>query len=273
MKELTISSLKRRLSVLEMVYNGKSGHIGGSMGCMDILTVIYDELMDVDKIKANAPDRDRFVLSKGHCAEALYAVLADVGLIEKEELTTYAKFRTRLAEHPTHSIPGVEAATGALGHGLSLAVGMAYGMKQSCIDANVYTLMGDGEQAEGSVWEAAMSAAKFGLDNLTAVIDRNHLQISGETEDVMPLDNLSEKYRAFGFEVAECAGNDCDALLQAFRIPHPGKPLAIIANTIKGYGSSIMADKAEWHHLIPNKEQYDIIKADLTAKLQEVRNG
>ena len=183
MKNLTATALERRLSVLEMVYNGKSGHIGGSMGCMDILTVIYDVMMDVDKIKAGDPDRDRFVMSKGHCAEALYAVLADVGLIEREELKTYAKYNTRLAEHPTHS--GVEAATGALGHGLSLAVGMAYGLKQSGSPAKVYTLMGDGEQAEGSVWEAAMSAAKFKLDNLTAVVDRNYLQISGGTEEVM----------------------------------------------------------------------------------------
>ena len=273
MKNLTATALERRLSVLEMVYNGKSGHIGGSMGCMDILTVIYDVMMDVDKIKAGDPDRDRFVMSKGHCAEALYAVLADVGLIEREELKTYAKYNTRLAEHPTHSIPGVEAATGALGHGLSLAVGMAYGLKQSGSPAKVYTLMGDGEQAEGSVWEAAMSAAKFKLDNLTAVVDRNYLQISGGTEEVMPLDDRAGKYRAFGFHTVGAQGNNSDSLIEAFRTPHEGKPLAIIANTIKGYGSPIMENKADWHHLIPNTEQYEIIKADLTRKLQEVRNG
>lgn len=272
MKELTLTALERRLSVLEMVYRGRSGHIGGSMGCMDILTVIYDRI-DVEKIKAGSPDRDRFILSKGHCAEALYAVLADVGLIEREELGTYAKFHTRLAEHPTHSIPGVEAATGALGHGLSLAAGMAYGLKASGSAAKVYTLMGDGEQAEGSVWEAAMSAAKFGLDNLTAVVDRNHLQISGGTEEVMPLDNLGDKYRAFGFEVVECAGNDCAALQKAFDTPHPGKPLCVIANTIKGYGSPIMEDQADWHHLIPNTEQYEIIRSDLMKKMEEVRHG
>ena len=272
MKNLKISAMERRLSVLEMVYNGKSGHIGGSMGCMDILTVIYDR-MDVEKIKEGHPDRDRFVMSKGHCAEALYAVLADVGLIEKDELNTYAKFNTRLAEHPTHSIPGVEAATGALGHGLSLAVGMAYGLKQSGSPARVYTLMGDGEQAEGSVWEAAMSAAKFQLDNLTAVIDRNRLQISGDTEDVMPLGDLAEKYQAFGFKTVVCNGNDCAALAEAFETAHPGMPLAVIANTIKGYGSPVMENKADWHHLIPNAEQYEIIKADLNQKLQEVRHG
>lgn len=272
MKNLMISALERRLSVLEMVFNGKSGHIGGSMGCMDILTVIYDR-MDIEKIKAGSPERDRFIMSKGHCAEALYAVLADVGLIEKEELDTYAKYNTRLAEHPTHSIPGVEAATGALGHGLSLAVGMAYGLKKSGIQATVYTLMGDGEQAEGSVWEAAMSAAKFQLDNLTAVIDRNYLQISGGTEEVMPLDDLAEKYQAFGFKTVVCDGNDCAALANAFETAHPGMPLAVIANTIKGYGSPIMENKADWHHLIPNAEQYEAIKADLNKKLQEVRCG
>lgn len=272
MNNLTISALERRLAVLEMVYNGKSGHIGGSIGCMDILTVIYDR-MDIEKIRREDPNRDRFILSKGHCAEALYAVLADVGLIEKEELSTYAKYHTRLAEHPTHSIPGVEAATGALGHGLSLAVGMAYGLKRDGSYARVYTLMGDGEQAEGSVWEAAMSAAKFGLDNLTAVIDRNHLQITGGTEEVMPLNDLGNKYRAFGFEVVECNGNDCAALENALDTPHPGKPLCVIANTIKGYGSPIMENQADWHHLIPNAEQYEIIKKDLIHKMEVAQRG
>lgn len=270
--ELRLTALQRRLSVLEMVYNGKSGHIGGSMGCMEILTVIYDH-MDIEKIKENSPRRDRFILSKGHCAEALYAVLADIGLIEAQELQTYARLGTRLAEHPTHSIPGVEVATGALGHGLSIAVGMAYGLKCDGSSARVYTLMGDGEQAEGSVWEAAMSAGKFGLDNLVAVVDRNRLQISGSTEDVMPLGKLAEKYRAFGFVAVECDGNDVASLEAALEAPHEGKPLAIIANTIKGCGSTIMENKPEWHHLIPNEQQYEAIKADIMRKIEEVRHG
>lgn len=270
MDNLKQIAMKRRLTVLDMVYRGKSGHIGGSMGCMDILTVLYDR-MDIEKIKRHDPCRDRFLLSKGHCAEALYAVLADVGLVEADELNTYAQFHTRLAEHPTHSVPGVEAATGALGHGLSLAAGMAYGLKET--GAKVYTLMGDGEQAEGSVWEAAMSAGKFQLDNLTAIVDRNHLQISGDTEEVMPLDDLADKYRTFGFVVTECDGNDITSLQAALDTPHSGKPLCIIAHTVKGYGSPIMENQADWHHLIPNCEQYAIIRADILKKLEVAENG
>ena len=270
MSQLRKIAFERRLDVLEMDYRHRAGHIGGSMSCMDTLVALYYEVMDVGKIKAGAPDRDRFILSKGHCAEAYYSVLADVGFIEKSELNTFTEFKTRLAEHPTYKIPGVEAATGALGHGMSLGVGMALGLKQSAPEAHVYVLTGDGEQAEGSNWEAAMSAAKFKLDNFTVIIDRNRLQISGTTEDVMPLDNLIAKYEGFGFKVVECEGNDPDILAEALRIREPGKPVAIIANTIKGYGSPVMENKAEWHHAIPNDAQYEIITADLTKAAQEV---
>ena len=244
LRNLKQTAYELRLDVLEMVYEHKSGHIGGSMSCMDILTTLYGSVMDIDKIKAGADCRDRFVLSKGHCAEALYAVLAKFGLIDKSELDTFTMFGTRLAEHPTSKIPGVEA--------------------------HVYVLTGDGELAEGSVWEAMMSAAKYKLDNLTLIVDRNRLQISGGTEDVMPLDDLCDKISAFGFSVLVCDGHDYVALEQALRHRTAEKPVAIIAQTVKGKGSPIMENKADWHHLIPNKEQYEQIKADIQTVLREV---
>lgn len=270
MTNLRQISYELRLDVLEMVYKHKSGHIGGSMSCMDILTTLYGRVLDTERIRACSPDRDRFILSKGHCAEALYAVLARFGLIDKTELNTFTEFGTRLAEHPTAKIPGVEAATGALGHGLSLGVGMAIGLRADNSPAHVYVLTGDGELAEGSVWEAMMSASKYNLDNLTLIVDRNRLQITGSTEDVMPLDDLCEKLSAFGFSVTRCDGHDYDALERALRRRTAGQPAAIVAQTVKGKGSPVMEDKADWHHLIPNGEQYEQIKADLAAVLEEV---
>ena len=259
----------RRLDVLEMVHTAKTGHIGGSMSAMDVLVSLYYEVMDVEKIKRNGADRDRFILSKGHNAEALYTVLADLGFFPKEELQTYAAFDTRLAEHPSRKLPGIEVATGALGHGIAVAAGIALALKRDGSPAHVYTLMGDGEQGEGTVWEAAMAAHKFGLDNLTAVIDRNHLQISGSTEEIMPLEDLSARYTAFGWHVEECDGSDADSLCAALRCRRIGKPVVIMANTIKGYSSPVMENKADWHHMVPSEEQYRQIKADLTAHMEE----
>ncbi len=262
-------AFQRRLEVLDMVYNHKSGHIGGSMSCMDTLVALYYKVMDVDKIHRGDPDRDRFILSKGHCAEAYYTVLADKGFFPKEELDTFTVFKTHLAEHPTYKIPGVEVATGALGHGLPIGVGMAIGLKKQYPNASVYVLMGDGEQAEGSIWEAYMAAAKYKLDNLVCIIDRNKLQISGGTEEVMPLENFEDKLEAFGFHVIKCPGNDGEAMAEALTTRVPGKPLAIIAETIKGYGSPVMEDKAPWHHAIPTAEQYEEIKRDLMKAVEE----
>jgi transketolase len=260
----------RRLDVLEMVYASKAGHIGGSFSSMDVLVSLYYRLMDVSLIQAGDPARDRFVLSKGHCAEALYAVLADTGFIPKEELKTFTRFGTRLAEHPTKGIPGIEIATGALGHGLSAAIGMALALKMDGCPAHVYCLMGDGEQAEGSVWEAAMAAAKYGLDNLTAIVDRNRLQISGCTEDVMPCGDLKDKYQAFGWNTMVCDGHAFDELLPALQTRAAGLPTVVIAETVKGRGSPVMENIAEWHHQIPTAEEYEIIKADLIKTVQEV---
>ena len=264
--KLSRVAYERRLDVLAMVYSSKSGHIGGSMSSMDILVSLYYEVMDSERIKSGAFDRDRFIMSKGHCAEALYAVLADRGFFKQQQLQSFTKFGTSLAEHPTAKVPGVEFATGSLGHGLSLGVGMAIGLTNTA--AHVYVLMGDGEQAEGTVWEAAMSAAKFKLDNLTCIIDRNRLQISGGTEEVMPLDDLAAKYSAFGFHTVECDGHDPAALAAALRCRCEGKPVAVIANTVKGKGSPVMENIADWHHLIPNEEQYGQIKTDLLAAEQ-----
>jgi transketolase len=256
-----------RLDVLEMVFNHKSGHIGGSFSSMNILTALYYAVMDDSRIKAGDPARDRFILSKGHNAEALYAVLADRGFFDKSELDTFTCFGTRLAEHPSHKLPGVEVSTGALGHGLSIGVGLAIGLKTTEPESHVYVLMGDGELAEGSVWEAAMSAGKYGLSNLTAIIDRNRLQISGCTEEVMPLDDLTAKLKAFGFAVCECDGNSCEELIPMLKTRVPGKPVAVIANTVKGYGSEVIENKAGWHHAIPNEEQYKTIKEDLKSRM------
>ncbi len=267
-KQLIRIAMQRRLDVLEMVKTAQTGHIGGSMSSMDILTCLYYRVMDTERIKRASLRRDRFVMSKGHCAEALYAILADLGFFDKALLKTYAAFDTMLAEHPTRKVPGVEAATGALGHGLPLGVGMGIGLAADGSGAQVYVLMGDGEQAEGSVWEAAMAAAKYKLENLTAIIDRNRLQITGGTEDVMPLDDLAAKYAAFGWECRTCNGHEPGDILRALTEKRQaGKPLAVIANTVKGYGSPVMENKADWHHLVPSETQYAAIKADLTAKL------
>lgn len=259
---------ERRIDALDLVYKAGAGHLGGSMGCMDILVSLYYGVMDVEKIRRGAPDRDRFILSKGHNAEALYAVLAGLGFIDGAALKTYAQLDTALAQHPTQKVPGVEAATGSLGHGLSLGVGMALGLMREGNPARVFVLMGDGEQAEGSVWEAAMSAAKYGLDNLMAVVDRNGLQISGPTEEVMPLDELGRKYEAFGWHVEECDGHDCGALCEALNARTRGKPTVVIAKTHKGYGSAVTQDKASWHHKTPSKEQYEEIRSDLLCAMR-----
>jgi transketolase len=263
---------QRRLEVLEMVYASKAGHIGGSFSSMDILVTLYHSWLDSEKIIRKESGRDRFVMSKGHCAEALYTVLAGLGFFPREDLQTYARFGTALAEHPSVKIPGIEMSTGSLGHGLAIAAGMALGCRRDGFDSKIAVLMGDGEQAEGTVWEAAMAASKFSLDTLTAIIDRNGLQISGATEEVMPLEDLEAKYRAFGWQVLHCDGHEPAAILEALTQKSIGKPRVIIAKTVKGYGTSVLEHVAEGHHMIPTEEQYRKIKADLNAKL-EVNRG
>ncbi len=259
LKDLKLKAKQIRKGVLNMVYVSKAGHIGGSLSSIDILTTLYYNVLNIDAKNIKNPDRDRFVLSKGHIAESLYYILADKGFFNKEKLKTYSQYGSTLIGHPNSKNPGVEINTGSLGHGLPVSVGMALAGKRDNKNYRVFTLMGDGEQAEGSVWEGAMSAANYKLDNLVGIIDRNGLQISGTTEEVMALDNLSDKWSSFGWKVVEVDGNDIEKLIIVLNnIPaEKGKPTMIIANTIKGKGISFMENQVKWHHGVLTKEQYD----------------
>lgn len=257
-EKLELKATQLRKDVLQVVYESKAGHIGGSLSSMDILTTLYYNVLNVNPNEPNNPDRDRFILSKGHIAESLYCILADKGYFNKDKLKTYSKFNSTLIGHPNIKNPGVEINTGSLGHGLSISVGIALAGKKDKKDYKVFTLMGDGEQAEGSIWEAAMSAANYKLDNLVAIVDRNGLQISGATEDVMALEDLSGKWTKFGWNVIKVDGNSIEELLKVFNyIPKvKDKPTMIIAKTIKGKGISFMENNAKWHHGVPTEEQY-----------------
>ncbi len=248
----------RRIDLLRIIRNAHGGHTGGALSSTDILVTLYYHTMRFKTKEPSWPDRDRFVLSKGHSVEGYYAILADLGYFPKAELDTYGQFGARLIGHPSVKVPGVEMNTGALGHGLPVAAGMALGQRLNGIDARTFVLMGDGEQAEGSIWEAAMFAAHHRLDNLVAILDRNGLQISGSTEDIMTLEPLADKYRAFGWAVVETDGHDFDALITLLDCkPHTsGKPLLILARTIKGKGVSFMQNVVKWHHGVPDDAQY-----------------
>ena len=255
-KTLQTIANQRRADAITMIHRAGTGHTGGSMSSLDILTVLYYDVLNVRPREPRWPDRDRFLLSKGHSVEGYLAVLADRGFIEKSELRTFSQEGSRLIGHPNNAVPGVEVCTGALGHGLPVGVGSALAAKRLTQPYRVFVLMGDGEQAEGSVWEAAMAAANFKLDNLYAVIDRNGLQISGGTESVMALENFRAKWEAFGWDVAEADGNDPAALQAYFHGVHPeGKPHCLIAHTVKGKGLPFAENRKEWHHKVPTAEQ------------------
>lgn len=256
-----------RKDTIEIICAGKAGHIGGDMSVMEILVELYFRQMNVFPEREGDADRDRFVLSKGHSMEAYYAVLAKKGFLLLEDvLKGFSKFGTQYIGHPNNKLPGIEMNSGSLGHGLPVCVGMAKAAKMDGRDYRVYVVMGDGELAEGSVWEGAMAARQYGLDNLCAVVDRNRLQISGNTEDVMGQDDLHERFCSFGWHVIDVAdGNDIDQLHAAFEQAKAvkGKPSVLIANTVKGKGSSVMEHKAGWHHKVPSAEEYQIIMRDL----------
>lgn len=266
---------KLRQDVVDMIVSGGGGHIGGDMSSVEIMQTLYSR-MNVNPAKQDDPDRDRFVLSKGHCVETLYAVLADKGFLNLEEVkTTFSKFGSEYIGHPHNTLPGIEMNSGSLGHGLSVCVGMALAGKMDRKDYRVYTLMGDGELAEGSVWEGVMAAGHYKLDNLCAVIDRNHLQISGNTEDVMSHHDLHARFAAFDWHVIDVTnGNDIIQLNTAFDEAEKtkGKPTAIIAETVKGLGSPLMENKAGWHHHLPNQEEYEQITRDLTARREALEH-
>lgn len=263
--DLELKSIRYRKTILSIIHGAGAGHTGGSLSCTDILNVLYNHVMNVDAANPNWPGRDRYIHSKGHSVEALYTVLADKGFFPAEKLATMGRAGSHWVGHPTRKVPGVEQNTGALGHGLSVAVGMAIAAKLDNLPTRVYTLMGDGELTEGSIWEASMSAAFYKLDNLTVIIDRNTLQITGRTEHVMALEPLAERFGAFGFAVRTVDGNSIPELVNVFaQAPFaPGKPSLIIARTTKGKGVSFVEDAAEWHHHVPDA-------AELAAGLAEL---
>lgn len=259
-----------RMGVLEQVYEAQSGHPGGALSCADILAVLYFNQMNIDPKQPNAPARDRFVLSKGHCSPALYATLARKGYFDKAVLTGFRNIDSNLQGHPDMTkIPGVDMTTGSLGQGMSAAVGMAIGSKMDSAGCRVYCLVGDGEIEEGQIWEAAMTASKNKLDNLCVIVDHNGLQIDGTVEEVAGLVGIKEKFESFGFYALEIDGHDIEEIMHAFQAARQekGRPTAIIANTIKGKGVSFMEGKAEWHGKAPNKEQYEEAMNEL--KLQQ----
>jgi transketolase len=262
-------SVQCRKNVVQMIYDAKTGHIGGSLSSTDILVSLYFDIMNIDQKQPLWKNRDRFILSKGHSVEAYYSVLAMKGFFDPDELKKYCRFGSKLTGHPNRKVPGVEVNTGALGHGLPVGIGMALASKMDGAGYRVFVLMGDGEQAEGSVWEGAMAAANYNLDNLVGIIDRNRLQISGCTEDVMRLESLEDKWRSFGWKTVSINGHDFDELHKAFSTEHAGKPLMIIANTIKGKGVPFIENKAEWHHGILNEEQYTAALDELSEKAKE----
>ena len=252
-----------------MVVSGKAGHIGGDMSVMDILVSLYFHEMNVGPENFSDPGRDKFVLSKGHSVEALYAVLAAKGFFPIEQvIKEFSHFGSKFIGHPNNKLPGIEMNSGSLGHGLPVCVGMALAEKMNKSNARVYTVMGDGELAEGSVWEGVMAASQYKLDNLCATVDRNRLQISGNTEDVMHHDNLCDRFHSFGWNVISVNGNSIEELNQAFDTAKTvkGMPTVVIANTVKGYGSPVMENKASWHHKVPTEDEMKQIMSDLEAR-------
>ena len=264
---LAMMANQRRADAATMICRAGTGHTGGAMSVLDILSVLFYDVMRYRPQEPKWPQRDRLLLSKGHSVEGYLALLADVGFFPKEELKTFSQPGSHLIGHPNNRIPGVEVCTGALGHGLSVGVGMALGAKRTGQDYRVYVVMGDGEQDEGSVWEAAMAGAHYDLDNLYAVIDRNDLQISGSTEEVMALENFRAKWEAFGWDVKETDGHDILALTAYFHEQRPqGKPHCLICHTIKGKGLPFAEGKKEWHHKVPTVEQLQLAYAALGVK-------
>ena len=258
-KELTLLAEKNRRRLVEVVYKAKAGHIGGDLSCLNVMTALYFDVMQgLDAAHAKAPGRDRFVLSKGHCVEALYVTLEAKGFLQTAVLDTLGQYGSILSGHPTIEVPGIEVNSGALGHGLSIGIGMALAAKMDGKSWRTFVLMGDGEQGEGSIYEAAMAGNRYHLDNLVAIIDRNHLQISGDTEDVMPLDSIVERWTAFGWDVTEMNGDSMGDILATFRrIDYAnGKPHLIVSHTTKGKGVSFMEGVAKWHHGVLDESQY-----------------
>ena len=265
-KELENMAKEVRKGIIEAVYHAQSGHPGGSLSVADILTVLYFNELNIDENNSKWEDRDRFVLSKGHCSPALYSCLANRGFFPVEDLKTFRNIDSYLQGHPDmKKIPGVDMTTGSLGQGLSAAVGMAIAGKMDNKSYRVYSVLGDGEIEEGQIWEAAMSANKYHLDNLCVIVDNNNLQIDGTIEEVMSPYPIDEKFRSFGFEIIKIDGHNMQEILDAFDVAKniKGKPVCIIAKTIKGKGISFMENQVGWHGKAPNEEQYKMAMEEL----------
>lgn len=272
-RELEIYAAQIRLGIIESTYNAKAGHPGGSLSAADVIAYLYGRQMKYDVKNPKDPNRDRFVLSKGHAAPALYSALAYKGFFPVEDLKTLRHIDSYLQGHPNmNTVPGVDMSTGSLGQGISAACGMAKGAKMlGQKDMKVYTLLGDGEIEEGQVWEAMMFAAQYGLDNLCVIIDVNGLQIDGACEDVMSAEPIDEKVRAFGFDCVVINGNDFDDLEKAFNaFENSTKPFAIVMKTVKGLGVSYMENAVDWHGKAPNQQEYEIAVKELDEKLAQL---
>ena len=268
---LELQSEKNRKRLVEIVYKAKAGHIGGDLSCLNVLTALYFDIMRVWPDKPKETKRDRFVMSKGHCVEALYVTLEAKGFISHEITDTLGEFGSILSGHPTIEVPGIEVNTGALGHGLSVGVGMAIAAKMDKADYKTYVLMGDGEQGEGSIYEAAMAGNQYKLDNLVAIIDRNRLQISGTTEEVMSLESMRDRWTAFGWDVLEMNGDEMEDIIRTFHsIDYTNKkPHLLISHTTKGKGVSYMEGIAKWHHGVPTAEQYEEAVREISERIEK----
>ena len=275
-KELQIAAAKIRLGIIEGVFHAKSGHPGGSLSAAELFAYLYGKELNVDPKNPKDPDRDRFVLSKGHCAPGYYAALALKGFFPMEELQSLRHIGAMLQGHPDMKhTPGVDMSSGSLGQGVSAAVGMALAGKMDHKSYRVYTLLGDGECEEGQVWEAAMFAGHHGLDNLCVIVDNNGLQIDGPVSKVGGPEPFDEKFLAFGFEVTTIDGNDLDQIEAALEQARAckGKPFAIIMKTVKGKGVSFMENQVGWHGKAPNKDEYEIAMKELRENLEVLENG
>lgn len=258
-KKLSKKSIEYRKKILKYIYGAKAGHTGGSLSCVDILNVLYNEVLNVSPENFQSPDRDRYIQSKGHSVEALYVVLGDKGFFPESDLETLCQYKSHYIGHPTRHVNGIEQNTGALGHGLALSVGTALAAKMDKRSYRVFTLLGDGELPEGSNWEASLLAAHYKLDNLCAIIDHNSLQITGPTAEVCNTHPIDKKFESFGWAVRHVDGHDFGMLKKTFDdLPFSkGKPTLVIAHTVKGKGVSFMENQLKWHHGVPSKKQYE----------------
>jgi transketolase len=263
--ELALKSIQYRRDLLRIIYHAGAGHTGGSLSCVDILNVLYNRVLRLTPASFDDPSRDRYIQSKGHSVEALYVVLADCGYFPADQLDGLCRYQSPFVGHPTRKVPGIEMNTGALGHGLSISVGLALAAKLDGASYRVFTLLGDGELAEGSNWEATMAAAHYKLDNLTAILDHNTLQITGRTRDVCSNEPIDDKFRAFGWTIRHANGHNLPQLEKVLNsAPEAGRPTIVVAHTVKGRGVSFMENVVKWHHGVPTEKEFNLALSELT---------